>query len=412
MRAGDLAALHACGGGGSGGGNLVDYDYSVGGAVSSKMVHPGAGPGGEARCESLADDLDAPWLPGEPDLSMEVVAWLKQVVNRTNSEWLEETKLGLHRLPVPEELKRGPALADCSAVSEAGSPPSSGSVGRHSGFGDNADAAAGPVVPKAVAATAPVPLPVGLALAAETEARSHESARRHAAAAIGDVTAVLRRFYPDMPQEDLTMHVHSVIHAADFTLGTEPRLRSALHTLVPLDRRDWLTEDVTEHVAAVMGLLSTRRWLGLQASAIAKDPAVRAAMVGGSAGALALGTAGAPIGMVAGGLTGALIGIVPACFTFCLSIPAFAVVGGTVGAGAGAVAGASAGFFGGSAAGTLGYSYRRELKAFAVDVSEYTQATLRVVREAVRESRQQQQHCKAAESGGAAACAAAVSKRG
>jgi len=73
-----------------------------------------------------------------------------------------------------------------------------------------------------------------------------------------------------------------------------------------------------------------------------------------TAGAVSGGTAGAAGGALTGGTLGALIGLVPALFTFGLSIPVFAVVGG----GTGLVAGGAAGTVGGGAAGHLGYKYR------------------------------------------------------
>lgn len=75
-------------------------------------------------------------------------------------------------------------------------------------------------------------------------------------------------------------------------------------------------------------------------------------------GATALGTAGAAGGALAGGASGALLGLIPALFTFGLSIPAGAAVGGGVGLCAGGAAGASTGFVGGAVAGYTGFAYR------------------------------------------------------
>merc|ERR1712056_127228 len=65
---------------------------------------------------------------------------------------------------------------------------------------------------------------------------------------------------------------------------------------------------------------------------------------------------GAVGGMVCGGAAGALVGVVPALFTFGLSIPIGAVVGGGAGLFLGGAAGTSVGFAGGGAVGLTGYT--------------------------------------------------------
>jgi len=79
--------------------------------------------------------------------------------------------------------------------------------------------------------------------------------------------------------------------------------------------------------------------------------------VGGVAGA----TAGGGAGVVAGGAVGAAVGLIPAIFTFGLSIPVFAVIGGAIGGGAGATAGGTGGVVAGGAAGYGGHKYRNEI---------------------------------------------------
>jgi len=75
-------------------------------------------------------------------------------------------------------------------------------------------------------------------------------------------------------------------------------------------------------------------------------------------GATALGTAGATGGALAGGASGAFLGLIPALFTFGLSIPAGAAVGGGMGLCVGGAAGASTGFVGGAVVGYTGFAYR------------------------------------------------------
>lgn len=75
-------------------------------------------------------------------------------------------------------------------------------------------------------------------------------------------------------------------------------------------------------------------------------------------GAALLGTSGSGIGLAAGGLFGAAVGTVPAVFTFGLSIPIGAAIGGGVGLCIGAVSGTCAGLVGGGAMGYSAYSHR------------------------------------------------------
>jgi len=91
---------------------------------------------------------------------------------------------------------------------------------------------------------------------------------------------------------------------------------------------------------------------------VASDKRVQVAAVGAGTGAAAVGTAGAATGAVVGGATGALVGLVPALFTFGLSIPVGAVLGGGTGLCVGGAAGTSIGFAGGGTLGALGYTYR------------------------------------------------------
>jgi len=94
----------------------------------------------------------------------------------------------------------------------------------------------------------------------------------------------------------------------------------------------------------------------LQALVSSRHAQVTAAT--GAVGAAALGTAGATGGALAGGAAGAAIGLVPALFTFGLSIPVCAVIGGGMGGVAGGAAGATTGLAGGAGCGYVGYACR------------------------------------------------------
>lgn len=89
-------------------------------------------------------------------------------------------------------------------------------------------------------------------------------------------------------------------------------------------------------------------------------------VVGGAgAGAVAGSAAGGGAGIIAGGAIGAAVGVVPAIFTFGLSIPVCAVIGGAIGGGTGAAAGGTSGAVAGGAAGYTGHKYRKEIASGA-----------------------------------------------
>lgn len=81
----------------------------------------------------------------------------------------------------------------------------------------------------------------------------------------------------------------------------------------------------------------------------------------GAAGAIVGGGTGAVVGTTAG----AAVGLIPALFTFGLSIPFCAVVGGCVGTASGSATGAA----GGSAIGYGGYMYKKEIRSGADTVA-------------------------------------------
>jgi len=82
-------------------------------------------------------------------------------------------------------------------------------------------------------------------------------------------------------------------------------------------------------------------------------------------GAVALGTGGGATGLAAGGTLGALAGLPFAFFTFGLSVPVGAAIGGGTGLVAGAAAGATAGAVGGGAAGYGAYAKKDEIAGAA-----------------------------------------------
>lgn len=84
----------------------------------------------------------------------------------------------------------------------------------------------------------------------------------------------------------------------------------------------------------------------------------RVTAVSAAGGAVTVGTGGAAVGCATGGAIGAAVGLVPALFTFGLSIPVGAAIGGGAGLCVGATAGGTVGAVGGGAAGYKIHGYR------------------------------------------------------
>lgn len=91
------------------------------------------------------------------------------------------------------------------------------------------------------------------------------------------------------------------------------------------------------------------------------DKSVQVGAVSAVGGAVACGSAGAATGMCTGTIIGGAVGIVPAIFTFGLSIPIGAAIGGSCGLVTGATVGGSAGFVGGGAAGYTAHAKRTDI---------------------------------------------------
>jgi len=94
----------------------------------------------------------------------------------------------------------------------------------------------------------------------------------------------------------------------------------------------------------------------------AVTPKVQVTAASAASGAVALGIGAGSAGLVAGGAVGAAIGVVPAVFTFGLSIPIGAVMGGGAGLCVGTAAGGTAGFISGGAVGYGAFSNRQGIE--------------------------------------------------
>jgi len=107
----------------------------------------------------------------------------------------------------------------------------------------------------------------------------------------------------------------------------------------------------------------------------ASESSVQVAAASAVSGSVVLGTTG----LATGATVGAAIGFVPALFTFGMSIPICAAIGG----GIGATTGASAGFGVGGAVGYGVYTKRTEIKGTACSVKDYVKEKAKNVSGAV-----------------------------
>merc|ERR1712232_1270431 len=102
------------------------------------------------------------------------------------------------------------------------------------------------------------------------------------------------------------------------------------------------------------------------------NPSFRVTALSAGSGAVTMGAGAGLMGLTAGAGVGAAVGVVPAIFTFGLSIPIGAFIGGACGLCTGAVVGGGAGLVGGGAAGFYGYEHRDEINGAAECVMKQT----------------------------------------
>jgi hypothetical protein len=91
--------------------------------------------------------------------------------------------------------------------------------------------------------------------------------------------------------------------------------------------------------------------LNIKVKDVAADPKTKTVVAGAATGAAVLGTTGGAVGMASGSIIGAAVGLVPALFTFGLSIPIGAAIGGGTGLCVGTAVGGTTGLVAGGAAG-------------------------------------------------------------
>jgi len=101
--------------------------------------------------------------------------------------------------------------------------------------------------------------------------------------------------------------------------------------------------------------------LARAAQVLAKDKSFQATAASAAGGAVTLGATGGVAGLATGTAIGAVVGLPAALFTFGLSIPISAAIGGTCGLFTGAAAGGTAGAVGAGAAGFEAYQKRDQI---------------------------------------------------
>jgi len=161
--------------------------------------------------------------------------------------------------------------------------------------------------------------------------------------------------------EELRPEVQPVIHQEIMSCLKEPQgrgygMREAVKQTSDMDN-DANTKGST------LALLSKQATaLRVQTLALVKHPKFQTIALGGGSGLVIMGSTCAFVGGGAGVTIGTIVGCVPALFTFGLSIPVGAAIGGGVGTCLGLALGGGSGVIVGGAAGHVGHAYRVELK--------------------------------------------------
>jgi len=124
------------------------------------------------------------------------------------------------------------------------------------------------------------------------------------------------------------------------------------------------------------------------AAASTRDPRLRVTAGSAVGGAVVCAPAGGVTGGVAGMMAGGAVGLVPAIFTFGLSIPVCAAIGGGMGLCAGTIAGGSAGALSGGSIGYGSYTYRKEIKDSAQSAQKKIEDTVQATQKKIGEASQ------------------------
>jgi len=180
--------------------------------------------------------------------------------------------------------------------------------------------------------------------------------------------------------KSLTAAAHAKVKAA---LGNAKLRTTAFVTLTTKKTSDICTvvkNRVLECAAAGSErAVSTAKTTKAKMIEVVSDKGVQATAASAAGGGVVLGAGGAATGVAVGGAVGAAVGVVPAIFTFGLSIPFCAVLGGGCGLAVGAAAGGTAGVVAG-AGGYQAYSRRETILTAVGKFTEKARSSARGLR--------------------------------
>eukprot|EP00441_Pelagodinium_beii_P015190 CAMPEP_0197651946 /NCGR_PEP_ID=MMETSP1338-20131121/34150_1 /TAXON_ID=43686 ORGANISM="Pelagodinium beii, Strain RCC1491" /NCGR_SAMPLE_ID=MMETSP1338 /ASSEMBLY_ACC=CAM_ASM_000754 /LENGTH=353 /DNA_ID=CAMNT_0043226719 /DNA_START=158 /DNA_END=1219 /DNA_ORIENTATION=- len=140
------------------------------------------------------------------------------------------------------------------------------------------------------------------------------------------------------------------------SLGVWCYVSSIFNAKVAAKKEEKLVQDMEVRKAKtspaiIKSSLSMQQLKDFKPSSHVTSRTVKTTALSAAGGAITLGTGGGILGLTGGGAIGAACGVLPAFFTFGLSIPIGAALGGSVGWATGVTVGGTAGALGGGAAG-------------------------------------------------------------
>jgi len=132
--------------------------------------------------------------------------------------------------------------------------------------------------------------------------------------------------------------------------------------------RVFAATDSLQHAAASVAIFGKCKasLLRSKVQVAVKDQSMQATAVGAAGGAATMAVGGGGAGLATGTVVGAALGVLPALFTFGLSIPIGAAVGGATGLCAGAFTGGTVGLIGGGATANSVHRHRDGIKGGAI----------------------------------------------
>lgn len=180
---------------------------------------------------------------------------------------------------------------------------------------------------------------------------------KYADLAAAEIVCMLQSFNPEISEEEVSRDAHSIIHTESVVGHLHQPMLTAMRECVPLDRNAWSADDIQRHLLRQRRRRPLRKVMQIFRRQ-SQDPQVQVTLLSAFGGAAVGSTGGGALGLIAGGSFGAAVGLIPAIFTFGVSVPLGAAVGGTCGLLTGAAAGGTAGLVSG---GFVGHGYAHRL---------------------------------------------------